>query len=77
MKSDSKVLRVDDVFKIYSAGGEDTVALRGASLEIGQGEFVALLGRSGSGKSTLLNVMSGLDTPSAGRVYLDGKDIAP
>lgn len=76
MKSDNKVLRVDDVFKIYSAGGEDTVALRGASLEVGQGEFVALLGRSGSGKSTLLNVMSGLDTPSAGRVYLDGKDIA-
>jgi ABC-type lipoprotein export system ATPase subunit len=76
MQSENLVLRVDDVFKIYSAGGEETVALRGANLEIGQGEFVALLGRSGSGKSTLLNIVSGLDTPSAGRVYLSGKDIA-
>src|SRR6516165_5762585 len=67
---------VDDVFKIYRAADEETVALRGASLRIAPGEFVALLGRSGSGKSTLLNLIAGLDTPSAGRVYVDGRDIA-
>jgi putative ABC transport system ATP-binding protein len=73
--SPQPVVRVDDVFKIYRAADEETVALRGASLHIAAGEFVALLGRSGSGKSTMLQLIAGLDTPSAGRVYVDGKDI--
>jgi putative ABC transport system ATP-binding protein len=70
------VLDVQDVFKIYELNGDRTVALRGSSLRIQDGEFVALLGRSGSGKSTLLHIIAGLDTPSAGRVYLNGRDIA-
>lgn len=69
------LLRVDDVFKIYRAAGEEAVALRGASLEIGSGESVALVGRSGSGKSTLLHLIAGLDAPSAGRIYVRGTDI--
>jgi len=73
--TDREVVRVDDVFKIYRAADEETVALRGASLSITAGEFVALLGRSGSGKSTLLHLIAGLDTPSAGRVCVDGRDI--
>jgi putative ABC transport system ATP-binding protein len=68
-------VRVDDVFKIYASRGSETVALRGASLQVGQGEFVALVGRSGSGKSTLLQLIAGLDTPSAGRVHLEGQSI--
>ncbi len=69
------VVLVEDVFKIYASRGAETVALRGASLHINQGEFVALLGRSGSGKSTLLQLIAGLDTPSAGQVYLEEQNI--
>lgn len=69
------VVTVDDVFKIYRAADEETVALRGASLTVGAGEFVALLGRSGSGKSTLLHLIAGLDVPSAGRIIINGVDL--
>jgi len=69
------VVLVQDVFKIYASRGAETVALRGASLHINQGEFVALLGRSGSGKSTLLQLIAGLDTPSAGHVHLEEQNI--
>ncbi len=69
------VVLVEDVFKIYASRGAETVALRGASLHINQGEFVALLGRSGSGKSTLLQLIAGLDTPSAGQLYLEEQNI--
>lgn len=68
-------LSVQDVFKIYKEGSIETVALRGASLDIEAGDFVAMLGRSGSGKSTLLNLISGLDVPSAGRIWLAGQEI--
>jgi len=69
------VVLVEDVFKIYASRGAETVALRDASLHVDQGEFVALLGRSGSGKSTLLQLIAGLDTPSAGQVYLEEQNI--
>lgn len=68
-------LSIKDVFKIYKEGPIETVALRGASLEVEAGGFVAMLGRSGSGKSTLLNLIAGLDVPSAGRIWLAGQEI--
>lgn len=74
-QSAEHVLRIDEVFKIYSEGGSESVALRGASLSVSPGEFVALLGRSGSGKSTLLNLIAGVDSPSAGRIWVGGQDM--
>jgi ABC-type lipoprotein export system ATPase subunit len=71
----ASLLRVEDVFKIYKEGAVETVALRGASLQVSPGEIVALLGRSGSGKSTLLHLIAGVDVPSAGRIWVGGKDI--
>jgi len=70
-------LDLRDVFKIYREGDGDTetVALRGVDLRVERGEVVALMGRSGAGKSTLLNLIGGIDTPSAGRVLVDGRDM--
>jgi putative ABC transport system ATP-binding protein len=67
---------LEEVSKQYTAGPEPVIAVRDVNLQIGEGEFVALLGPSGSGKSTLLNLIAGLDTPSAGRVVIGGRDLA-
>jgi putative ABC transport system ATP-binding protein len=67
---------IDDVFKIYREGDIETVALRGASMRVERGEFVAIVGRSGSGKSTLLNIIGGLAEPTAGRAMVAGVDLA-
>ena len=69
------LISVRDVFKVYREATTETVALRGASLELGPGEFISLMGRSGSGKSTLVSVMAGLALPTAGQVIVDGRDI--
>jgi putative ABC transport system ATP-binding protein len=69
-------LQLHNLYKIYKEGAIETVALRGASLSVQPGEFVAITGRSGAGKSTLLNIMGGLSIPSAGRVLINGSDIA-
>jgi len=69
-------LALDDLFKIYREREIETVALRGASLTVAPGEFVAIVGPSGSGKSTLLGIIAGLTTPSAGRVFIEGRNIA-
>jgi putative ABC transport system ATP-binding protein len=61
-----------DVAKTYRQGGRDLAVVRGVSLEILRGRFVALMGPSGSGKSTLLNMIAGLDTPTAGEILIDG-----
>ncbi|HYM16632.1 MAG TPA: ABC transporter ATP-binding protein [Dehalococcoidia bacterium] len=66
----------DDVFKVYREGEVETVALRGASMTVERGEFVAIVGRSGSGKSTLLNIIGGLAETTAGRVAVAGVDLA-
>ncbi len=69
-------LQLTDLYKIYKEGDIETVALRGAGLNIGAGEFVAITGRSGAGKSTLMNLIGGLAIPSAGKVVISGIDIA-
>jgi putative ABC transport system ATP-binding protein len=65
-----------DLFMIYKRGAAETVALRGASLEVRRGEFVSLMGPSGSGKSSLLSILAGLTTPSAGAVTVEGENLA-
>ncbi|GHB18798.1 ABC transporter ATP-binding protein [Streptomyces viridiviolaceus] len=70
------MVRVEDVHKSYGHGTAAVHALRGVSFEVPRGELVALRGRSGSGKTTLLNIVGGLDVPDAGRVRVDGRDLA-
>ena len=70
------VIRLEDVEKTYRMGEVVVHALRGLSLEIGAGEFVAVMGASGSGKSTLMNIIGCLDRPTRGRYLLDGEDVS-
>ena len=65
-----------NIVKQYRVGTVDTPVLRNISLTIARGEFVSIMGPSGSGKSTLLYILSGLDTPTKGRVLLNGRDIS-
>jgi putative ABC transport system ATP-binding protein len=70
------LVRLDRVTKDYSEGRELRHVLKEASLEVGEGEFVAIRGRSGSGKSTVLNLVAGIDQPSSGEIYLAGKALS-
>ena len=72
---DSVAIRVEELTKTYHSLSAPVHALRGVSLQIQRGERIALLGRSGSGKSTLLNVLGGLDTPTSGKVSVEGHDL--
>ena len=69
------LLQVQDLCKTYGSGETAVHALRHATFSVPKGEFVAVVGESGSGKSTLLNLIGALDTPTSGRVRIDGKDI--
>jgi putative ABC transport system ATP-binding protein len=70
------LVRLVDVHKIYRTGEMEVAAVRGVSLEIKCGEFVALMGASGSGKSTLMNILGCLDRPTTGHYLLDGADVS-
>ena len=70
-----QLLEVKNLSKTYGQGEAAVHALRGATFAVPKGEFVAVVGESGSGKSTLLNLIGGLDTPTEGKVLIDGKDI--
>lgn len=66
----------DNLIKIYKVDDLEVVALQGLDLEVARGEMIAIVGASGSGKTTLLNLLGGLDTPTAGRIVVDGHDLA-
>ena len=70
-----EILQARELKKIYGAGENAVRALDGVSLTVEKGEFVAIVGTSGSGKSTLLHMLGGLDRPTEGSVFVDGKDI--
>src|SRR5947209_5902670 len=74
MASDCLIQAVD-VAKIYGSAATPVHALRGVNFTINAGERVALLGKSGSGKSTLLNLLGGLDRPSSGGIWVNGRDL--
>jgi len=77
MPADGNIaIRTDRLTRLYKMGETTVRAVEDVSLEIGVGEFVALLGASGSGKSTLLNLMAGLDRPTSGAIYAHGKNLA-
>ena len=70
-----ELIKVQDVWKTYKLGEVDLTVLKGISLVINQGSFVAIMGPSGSGKSTLLHILGGLDVPTKGKVFLEREDI--
>jgi len=70
------LIKLEDIRRYYTVGTEVVHALNGVSFEVTRGEWVAIIGQSGSGKSTLMNVLGCLDTPTAGRYWLNGKDVS-
>ena len=70
-----EILRVENLTKTYGKGESKVVAINNVSFSVQKGEFVAIVGASGSGKSTLLHLIGGVDRPTSGKVFIDGKDI--
>ena len=70
-----EILRVENLTKVYGKGENEVRALDGVSFSVEKGEFVAVIGPSGSGKSTLLHILGGVDRPTDGKVFMDGKDV--
>ena len=70
------IIRIEQITKTYKIGKIEVRALRGADLNINEGEFVSIMGPSGSGKSTLMNLIGCLDTPTSGKYYLEGIDVS-
>ncbi|CAM3223767.1 ABC transporter ATP-binding protein [Paenibacillus lupini] len=69
------MIRCEELVKIYKTADLEVVALQGLDMQVNDGELMAIIGNSGSGKSTLLNMLGGLDKPSAGKLFVDGKDL--
>ena len=76
MGLEQAIIDIRNMYKIYNPGENEVRALDDVSLEINQGEFIAIVGHSGSGKSTFMNMLGCLDTPDSGEYFLDGKDVA-
>ena len=72
----SFILETENLQKVYKIGKVETHALRGVSLSVKKGEFVAIMGQSGCGKSTLLHLLGGLLSPTRGKIIIDGEDIS-
>ena len=70
------IVEFDNVSRVYTSGDHELKALDGINLTLDEGKFVVILGPSGAGKSTLLNLLGGLDSPTDGKIYVDGKDIS-
>lgn len=70
-----EILRVENLTKVYGQGENEVRALDGVSFSVEKGEFIAIVGPSGSGKSTLLHILGGVDTPTTGKVYMEGQDV--
>ena len=70
-----EILRVENLTKVYGKDENEVRALDGISFSVNKGEFVAIIGPSGSGKSTLLHILGGVDRPTSGKVFMDGKDV--
>ncbi len=73
--NDDVMILCENLVKIYKTADTEVLALQGLELKVNKGELVAIIGSSGSGKSTFLNLIGGLDRPSAGKLYVDGKDL--
>lgn len=71
-----EILKCDNIKKVYGSGNNQVTALQGVNLSVEKGEFVAIIGASGSGKSTLLHILGGVDSPTTGRVMVEGTDIS-
>ncbi|MDE7060343.1 MAG: ATP-binding cassette domain-containing protein, partial [Lachnospiraceae bacterium] len=69
------MILADNLVKIYKTAELEVLALQGLDLRVERGELLAIIGNSGSGKSTFLNMLGGLDTPSAGKLFVDGKNL--
>ena len=74
--SERIIIKTEDIRKIYGMGDIQVAALNGVSINIKEGEFVAIMGPSGSGKSTLMNILGCLDRPTEGRYFLNGEDVS-
>lgn len=75
MENNNAIIVADNLVKIYKTSELEVMALQGLDLTVERGELLAIIGNSGSGKSTFLNMLGGLDTPTAGKLFVDGKNL--